>query len=313
MVAFPTFAAWAATYGKVYNGDESIREAIYNANIEYINQNNEDGTMGPWTPFMDMSREEFQAQYISGIQGEITKGDAYLGQLEYSGAELPDDVDWSDSAHGAVTDIKDQGSCGSCWAFSTTGSLEGRTQIATGQLTALSEQQFVDCDTKFGDQGCNGGLMDNAFQYAMQADICTESSYSYKGKGGSCKESSCTVALKKSQITGYQDVAGNEQALAEAVSQGPVSVAVCAVTIFQFYNKGVVTSNLCGAMLDHGVLAVGYGTDSGTKYWKVKNSWGKSWGENGYIRLQKGKGGKGECGILSGPPSYPVISSSVTV
>ena len=97
------------------------------------------------------------------------------------------------------------------------------------------------------------------------------------------------AALKKSQITGYQDVAGNEQALAEAVSQGPVSVAVCAITIFQFYNKGVVTSNLCGAMLDHGVLAVGYGTDSGTKYWKVKNSWGKSWGENGYIHVETGK------------------------
>ncbi len=100
-------AEWAAHYSKVYNGDEVQREAIYNANIEYINQNNEDRTMGPWTPFMDMSREEFQAQYISGIQGEITKGDAYLGQLEYSGAELPDDVDWSDSAHGAVTDIKE--------------------------------------------------------------------------------------------------------------------------------------------------------------------------------------------------------------
>merc|ERR1712071_688675 len=122
------------------------------------------------------------------------------------------------------------------------------------------------------------------------------------GKGGSCQVSSCTIGLQASAVTGYTDVDGNEEALQEAVAQGPVSVAVDAQTVFQFYNKGVVKTNLCGAALDHGVLAVGYGVDNGVKYWKVNNSWGGSWGENGYIRLLKGKGGKG-LGILTGPPS----------
>jgi len=309
-MVFPTFAAWAAMYGKVYNGDESAREATYNANIEFIQQNDVDGTMGV-TQFMDLTLEEFKAQH-TGLKGSsIPAGKAYLGRHTYSGAALPESVDWS--TQGAVSAVKDQGSCGSCWAFSTVGSLEGRAQIARGNLQQFSEQQFVDCDTTFGDQGCNGGLMDQAFQYAMQADICTEDSYPYKGAGSSCAASSCTTGLKSSEITGYKDVDATEEALAEAVAEGPVSVAVEADTVFQFYRGGIVKTGLCGANLDHGVLVVGYGVDSGTKYWKVKNSWAKSFGEDGYIRLVKGKGGKGECGILTGPPSYPVISSSVSV
>jgi C1A family cysteine protease len=309
-MAVPTFAAWAALYGKVYNGDESTREAIYNANIEYIQQNNDDGTMGV-TQFMDLTLEEFKAQY-TGLKGSsIPAGKAYLGRHTYSGAALPDDVDWS--TKGAVSPIKNQGSCGSCWAFSTVGSLEGRAQLAKGNLEQFSEQQFVDCDTTFGDQGCSGGLMDQAFQYAEQADLCTEASYAYTGAAGSCQASSCTTGLKSSDITGYKDVDATEEALAEAVAEGPVSVAVEADTVFQFYKKGIVKTNFCGANLDHGVLVVGYGVESGNKYWKVKNSWGTVFGEAGYIRLAKGKGGKGECGILTGPPSYPIISSSVSV
>merc|ERR1712224_602099 len=242
------------------------------------------------------------------------KSDAapYLGQFKATGAELPDSVDWVDG--GAVSPVKDQGSCGSCWAFSTVGSLEGRAAIATGDLQQFSEQQFVDCDKDFGDEGCNGGLMDNAFKYLMQSKgACTEESYGYKGRGGACQIDSCSIGLPASSVTGFQDVDGNEKALEEAVAQGPVSVAVEADTVFQFYARGIVKTNFCGANLDHGVTAVGYGVENGVKYWKVKNSWGKMWGESGYIRLKKGKGGKGQCGILSGPPSYPVISSSVTV
>jgi len=253
------------------------------------------------------------SQYLKlNPEDRAEAGITNLGTFTASGMATPDEIDWS--TMGAVSPVKDQGSCGSCWAFSTVGSLEGRAQIATGKLQQFSEQQFVDCDKAFGDQGCQGGLMDNAFKYLMQSKgACTEESYGYKGRAGSCQIDSCTIGLQANQVTGFHDVDGTEEALQEAVAQGPVSVAVQANTVFQFYNKGIVKSNLCGANLDHGVLAVGYGVEDGTKYWKVKNSWNANWGEHGYIRLLKGKGSKGECGILSGPPSFPVIASSVAV
>jgi len=262
--------------------------------------------------FMDITREEFAEQMYTLQPAQKSDAMPYLGRFEATGADLPDSIDWVDQ--GAVSPIKNQGSCGSCWAFSTVGSLEGRAQIATGQLQQFSEQQFVDCDTDFGDMGCRGGLMDNAFTYLMQSKgACTEDSYAYTGTAGTCAIDTCQIGLPAASVTGYQDVDQDINAMKEALSHGPVSVAVQANTVFQFYFGGVVKSNFCGAMLDHGVLAVGYGTDKGTNYWKVKNSWGSSWGEHGFIRLSADKGGKGECGILSGPPSYPVISSSVTV
>merc|ERR1719384_288646 len=131
---------------------------------------------------MDLTREEFKAQYLSlKPENRVDSGVTNLGTFKATGAETPDEIDWS--TQGAVSPVKDQGSCGSCWAFSTVGSLEGRNQIATGKLQQFSEQQFVDCDKAFGDQGCQGGLMDNAFKYAEQANICTETSYPYQGKG----------------------------------------------------------------------------------------------------------------------------------
>merc|ERR1712226_391619 len=132
---------------------------------------------------------------------------------------------------------------------------------------------------------------DTAFQYLQgSAGVCTEDSYGYKGRGGDCQESSCTVGLKASAITGYKDVDATEEALQEAVAEGPVSVAIEADSpFFQLYTGGVFGSRFCGANLDHGVLAVGYGVDDGKKYWKVKNSWGNSFGESGYIRLLKGR------------------------
>jgi len=310
--AFPTFATWAALHGKTYNGDETVvREGIYNANVEWIKANNEDGTKGP-SMFMDMTREEFAETFYTLQPAQKTDAQTYLGRFQSTGADLPDAVDWVDQ--GAVSAVKNQGSCGSCWAFSTIGSLEGRAQIATGNLQQFSEQQFVDCDTDFGDMGCRGGLMDNAFTYLMQSKgACTEESYGYKGKAGTCAIDSCTIGLPASQVTGYQDVDGTDAAFREALSHGPVSVAVEADTVFQFYFGGIVATNFCGAKLDHGVLAVGYGVDNGVTYWKVKNSWGAGWGEKGFIRLKADKGSKGQCGILSGPPSYPIISSTVTV
>merc|ERR1712093_409932 len=256
--------------------------------------------------FADLTTDEFEAQYTGLKKPDNVWGDLpYLGQHKYSGAAIPSSVDWSQK--GAVTPIKNQGQCGSCWSFSTTGSLEGAWEIATGNLVSFSEQQFVDCDKV--DEGCNGGLMDNAFKYAEKNALCTEESYSYKGRKGTCEASSCTVGLPKGGVTGYKDVATDSaQALMEAVTKNPVSIAIEAdKSAFQLYKTGVL-SGTCGTKLDHGVLAVGYGTDGGNDYWKVKNSWAATWGDHGYVRLLRGKGGAGECGLLSGPPSYPVVS-----
>jgi len=168
-----------------------------------------------------------------------------------------------------------------------------------------------DCAKPFREQGCNGGLMDGAFQYAQKTGMCTEESYSYKAKDGSCQASSCTKAFDANVVSGYKDVTkDNKQALMSAVAQQPVAIAIEAdKTVFQSYKAGVLT-DMCGTNLDHGVLVVGYGTDpKGGDYWKVKNSWGATWGMEGYVLLQRGKTGAGECGILS-QPSYPVVSGS---
>jgi len=223
---------------------------------------------------------------------------------------VPATVDWV--AKGAVTPIKNQGQCGSCWSFSTTGSVEGAVQIASGTLTSLSEQQLVDCSTAQGNMGCNGGLMDYAFQYIISnGGLTTEAGYPYTATG----PNTCNVQTPlASTITGYCDVnSGDENALMAAVAVGPVSVAIEAdQACFQFYSSGVMSDPSCGTQLDHGVLATGYGVTGGTKYWNVKNSWGTSWGMNGYIWLGRQVDGQplGVCGIAS-EPSYPTGASSL--
>jgi len=213
-------------------------------------------------------------------------------------------VDWV--AQGKVSDVKNQGSCGSCWSFSTTGCIEARTAIANGATPiSLSEQELVDCDDN--DNGCEGGAMQNGFVYAMEHNgLCLESAYPYTATDGTCKSSSCT---HYSPVSSYKSLSYGESYLEEAVAEGPVSVAIEADQMtFQLYAGGVLDGS-CGTSLDHGVLAVGYSNDSSEPYWKIKNSWGSSWGEAGYIRLCKncGKNGSaGQCG-LAADASYAVI------
>ena len=227
----------------------------------------------------------------------------------------PDSVNWVEKC--AVTPVKDQGQCGSCWSFSTTGALEGAYYLKTGELVAFSEQELVDCDNlknKGKDHGCNGGLMDNAFSWIEKHDgLCTEAAYPYtSGKSKSAGTCQSCEPVTESKIVSFKDVSKNsDQAMMEALAQQPVSIAIQAdQKDFQLYKSGVFTGS-CGTKLDHGVLAVGYGSNDGVDYYLVKNSWSSTWGDNGYIRLGRGDDfnkGAGQCGLLM-QASYPILAT----
>jgi len=229
-----------------------------------------------------------------------------------SGKATPTSVDWR--KHGLVADVKNQGSCGSCWAFSTVVSIEGQHAKKTGKLTTLSEQNLVDCvkniklpnDTSTCCMGCKGGLMDDAFDYVLTKQhgaIDSESAYPYTGRSGTC---SYQPSKSGATLGGWTDVkSGDEAALLDAVATvGPVSIAVDASIGWQLYFGGIMHPTLCSSdpkKMDHGVAIVGFGTESGKDYWVVRNSWGASWGEHGYARIIRGKNA---CG-LANAASYP--------
>jgi len=276
--------------------DQFIEKQNARPNASYVSGHNQ---------FSHMNLDEWQA-YVRGFGGPQFPKTTSTHVV----TAAPASVNWVTA--GAVTPVKNQGQCGSCWSFSTTGALEGAGFITYGVLNSLSEQNFVDCDTT--DQGCNGGLMDNAFSWAQKnGGVCSEAAYPYTsgttGKAGTCKQSSCTK-VTHSAPKGYTDVPKNsDSALMSALAKQPVSVAIDAsCQAFQMYKSGVFTDS-CGTRLDHGVLAVGYGTQDGKDYYYVKNSWAATWGAQGYIYLERGsaQGSKGNCGILSGPPSYPQV------
>jgi len=299
------FEAWKKEHGKTYETSAALTAAMtaFAANEEIINTHNAKGlsyTLGH-NKFSDMTWDQFRSTHMSELFTNKAPKNMNRVHITEGGNKVADEMDWV--TKGAVTPIKDQQRCGSCWAFSTTGSMEGAYQIATGQLLSFSEEDLVQCDHN-GDQGCSGGLMDNAFDWIKSNGICLEADYPYTSGGGvtgTCKKGCKAVATN----TGHSDVpAKDEAALKSAVAMGPVSVAIEAdKSAFQLYKSGVLDNSACGTQLDHGVLVVGYGTDASLSkdYWKVKNSWGQTWGEEGYIRMVQGKN---QCGIAS-QASYP--------
>jgi len=309
------WALFKARYGKQYTdpSEESFRFKIFLENKHKIAKHNTRAannggptfTLG-MNKYGDMLHHEFVSVmhgFKRAADGPVHNGSVYLAAAN---VVLPREIDWREK--GYVTPVKDQGQCGSCWSFSTTGALEGQHFRKTGQLVSLSEQNLVDCSKKYGNNGCEGGLMDNAFAYIKENHgIDTEASYPYTGHEGKCHYKRASIGATDS---GFVDIpAGSETHLQQALGTvGPVSVAIDAShESFQFYKEGVYDEEECSSEdLDHGVLAVGYGTDeeSGLDYWLVKNSWGPTWGQQGFVKMVRNK--KNQCGIASSA-SYPLV------
>ena len=298
-------------HAKVYKPqDELMRRLIWEENLRFIQTHNlaadrkEKSFFVGMNEYSDMTPSEFVAKFngYRGTAANRTKGSSYLGSS--TPTAVPETVDWRPK--GYVTPVKNQQQCGSCWAFSTTGSLEGQMFKKTGKLVSLSEQNLVDCSAKYGNNGCEGGLMDNAFRYIKaNGGIDTEACYPYKAIDARCHyKSSC----KSGEDTGFTDIPeGDEKSLQHAAATvGPISVAIDAShPSFQAYRTGVYEEPECSStQLDHGVLVVGYGTHEGKDYWLVKNSWGPTWGMNGYIMMSRNK--NNQCGIAT-QASYPLV------
>merc|ERR1719423_54084 len=301
---------WKAVNGKDYVGaeEESKRLSIWEDNKRFVLKHNYEYEMGKHSfkvglnKFADLTLEEYKFMYLSQLGNE---DNSFCKPENDSQAlwKISKSLDWRSS--GFVTPVKDQKQCGSCWAFSATGSLEGQHFKKTGNLVSLSEQNLVDCSRPEGDMGCEGGIMDYAFKYISLKGIDSEKSYPYLAKDESCNfNPNHVVATLKGCVDIEQ---GDENALRQAVSTvGPISVAIDAShRSFQLYSEGVYYESECSSTrLDHGVLAVGYGTEDGTAYWLVKNSWGKSWGMKGYLKMSRNR--NNNCGIAS-QASSPVV------
>ncbi|XP_006012548.1 cathepsin L.1 isoform X1 [Latimeria chalumnae] len=308
------FQAWKLKFGKSYRSptEEVHRKEVWISNLKYVILHNVMADQGlksyrlGMTYFADLENAEYRKLAFGNCLRKFNGTRRQSSKFLHSEGNLilPSTVDWREK--GYVTNVKDQKACGSCWAFSATGALEGQHCRRTGQLVSLSEQQLVDCSTEYGNEGCGGGLMDYAFHYIIDnKGIDTEESYPYEAEDGDCRFNPDTVGAS---CTGYFDIeSGSEATLQEAVATvGPVSVAIDAGHMsFQFYSSGIYNEPDCSSTeLDHGVLAVGYGSQNGRDYWLVKNSWGIGWGDEGYIYMTRNQ--DNQCGIATAA-SYPVV------
>ncbi|XP_059159061.1 procathepsin L-like [Physella acuta] len=304
------WAKFKATYKKNYKDpqEEFMRRQIWETNLDRIQQHNDAYEKGEYSYYIgvneyaDMSDEEF-SKTMNGYRHSDSNTHSSLVHVAGNLKDLPDEVDWR--TKGYVTDVKDQGVCGSCWSFASTGALEGQNFKKTGKLTSLSEQNLIDCSQKQGNMGCSGGYMTNAYEYIKENHgIDSEASYPYEGAEGVCRFKSANVGAN---VTGYVEVKSKDElALQDALANvGPVSVAVHASAKFRMYSGGVFYDRLCSPdLVDHAVLAVGYGSYQGEEFWLVKNSWGESWGMKGYVMMARNK--NNNCGIAT-VASYPTV------
>jgi len=318
------FNEWKLKHGKSYaTHEEDHRFGVFMRNLEMILEHNIKHTMGETSFTMelnghaDLSFEEWKNTKLSFKATPAPSTSTVKAGMHFAPlirGVSPDSVDWR--AKGAVTPVKDQGQCGSCWSFSTTGAIEGAHFLATGELVALSEEQLINC-VNGGQFDCSsGGDMPQAFEYVIKnGGIATEESDPYTSSDHkTCKYkpfSGSGTSPYAASISSYKLVTSNdEDALKSAVAKQPVSVAIDASQqSFQFYSSGVYDEPACchncqQSDLDHGVLVVGYGTEDGKDYWLVKNSWNSGWGDQGFIKILKD--GTGACGVPT-YASYPVV------
>ena len=299
------YIRFVAKFGKSYGTKEefALRSNIFKQNYARIveeNLNKENTFALEINKFADWTPAEFKR-----ILTLKKSGSKNIRSLVDANVSIPSSIDWR--TEGAVNAVKDQGQCGSCWAFSAVGALEGRWKIKSGNLLNLSEQQLVDCaGGSYGNEGCNGGLMDDAFAYIRDNGIESQANYPYAAVDQACNVDASKLTPVK--VTGFTDVTpNNANELKVAIAAGPTSVAIEADTfVFQFYSGGILNSSKCGTNLDHGVVAVGYGVDPAKgQYYIVRNSWGASWGLKGYVNIAI-VDGPGICGIQS-EPSFPNV------
>jgi len=306
------WGAFKAKYSKKYLTipEDIYRQEVFEENVDYINQHNQEAEQGLHTftlglnEYADLSTKEWK-MFLLGADVYKTPESSDVQDVLIDD-ETPESVDWR--TEGYVTDVKNQGHCGSCWAFSATGSMEGAWFKKQNKLVSLSEQNLVDCDKQ--SLGCKGGSMEQAFEFVIKnGGIDTEESYPYKGVDGHCSFNTTNVGAS---ITSFKRIkSGDEKQLLKEVAKiGPISVGIDASRpSFHLYKEGIYYEKTCSSTkLDHGVLVVGYGEDKNEnkengEYWIVKNSWGPTWGMKGYINMSRNK--DNNCGIAT-DPSYPI-------
>jgi len=269
--------------------------------VEAHNAKNASWTMGI-NQFADLTGEEFASEYMGRVLQKKSGALPKKAQLiAPQGDNADPSFDWR--TKGAVSPVRNQGQCGSCWAMTVVAAVESACYILTHNLTMQSTQDLMDCSSSAGNQGCNGGLIDESFAWLASNPLPEDACYPYTAESGTSCKKKCPP-IKWCHVTGFKDVPKDEAAMMTAVNQQPLALAVEADTSFQFYSAGVIDDAKCGKSLDHTLLLIGYGTDATKKYWTLQNTWGGSWGEKGYVRLVRDKD---MCGVAD-MVSYPTVT-----